>query len=55
MKFFIIKVLTVTICIYFLLNNFLPKYVFIDENHRCNRVTGKVEYRSSFTGTWNHY
>jgi hypothetical protein len=41
---FIIKSGFVTICIGWLLFNFYPCYQFIDATHRCNTVTGEVEY-----------
>lgn len=43
---FCIKCVVVTLCIGNLLSNHMPKYHFIDESHRVNKVTGESEYYS---------
>lgn len=44
---FAIKCVVITLCIGNLLSNYMPKYDFIDNSHRVNKVTGKSEYYSN--------
>jgi hypothetical protein len=46
-KEFIIKVSFVTFCLGVLLYLFYPCYEFIDETHRVNTITGRVDYYES--------
>lgn len=55
MKIFIIKCVTVTVCLITLIS-FVPvqKYDFPDKDTRCNKLTGQVEYYSNYFGRWNN-
>ncbi len=44
---FIARCVVVTLCVCFVLEACTPKYVFLEKDVRCNRISGKVERNSS--------
>ena len=52
---FIARTLVITACIWLLLYLFLPRYEFLDQNHRCDRIKGTVEWYSnqSYNKGWH--
>ena len=47
MKEFILKCFIMTCCIYFLFNNFFPRYEVVDASWRMDKITGKKEWLNS--------
>ncbi len=43
---FIVKCITITACMSYIIGSYYPRYVLIDNNHRFDTVTGSVESRS---------
>lgn len=43
---FFLKSVIITMCLSYLFSSFYPRYEFLDAKHRCDKISGKVEYYS---------